>query len=60
LEVKAMIRAIVENGAIKALDPLPAEWADGREVVVEEADRASVDDIDEWYRELAALGFRAI
>lgn len=55
-----MIRAIVENGAIKALDPLPAEWADGREVVVEEADRASVDDIDEWYRELAALGFRAI
>jgi hypothetical protein len=29
---------------------------DGRDVIVEDADRVSTDELDEWYRELQALG----
>jgi hypothetical protein len=51
-----MIRAIIQNGEIRPIEPLPADWRDGREVIVEEAERASTDDLDEWYRELQLLG----
>jgi hypothetical protein len=33
-----VIRAIVEHGQIRPLEPLPAEWADGRELRVLEAE----------------------
>ncbi len=29
-----MIRAIVQNGVIRPIEPLPPDWQDGREVVV--------------------------
>ena len=51
-----MIRAIILNGEIRAREPLPADWSDGREVIVEEAESQPPDDLDEWYRELQALG----
>jgi hypothetical protein len=51
-----MIRAIVEKGVIRPLDPLPASWCEGHEVLVEDAGSGSVEDLDEWYRELQALG----
>jgi hypothetical protein len=51
-----MIRAIIQNGEIRPIEPLPADWRDGREVIVEEAERASTDDLDEWYRELQLVG----
>ena len=51
-----MIRAIIPNGQIRALEPLPAEWSDGREVTDEEAESVTPDDLDEWYRELQELG----
>jgi hypothetical protein len=53
-----MIRAIIQNGQIRPLDPLPPEWTEGRRVIVAEADSASgpVDDLEEWYRELQDLG----
>jgi hypothetical protein len=51
-----MIRAIIQNGEIRPTEPLPADWRDGREVIVEEAERALSDDLDEWYRELQLLG----
>jgi hypothetical protein len=51
-----MIRAIIQNGQIHPLDPLPAEWSEGRQVVVEDAGSASSDDLEEWYRELQELG----
>jgi hypothetical protein len=52
-----MPRAVVKNGVIYPLDPLPAEWTDGKEVWVEEAPRAaeSPEEVDEWYRELEAM-----
>ncbi len=33
-----MIRAIVKNGLIEPLEPLPLSWRDGREVVVRDTD----------------------
>jgi hypothetical protein len=58
-ETNPMIRAIIKDGAIQPLDPLPADWRDGRdgrEVIVEEAEPLSTDDLEEWYRELQLLG----
>jgi antitoxin (DNA-binding transcriptional repressor) of toxin-antitoxin stability system len=40
-------------------EPLPdvvVESFDGREVIDENADRVSTEELDEWYRELQALG----
>ncbi len=51
-----MIRAVIQNGEIRALEPLPAGWSDGRQVIVEEAAGVPADDLEEWYRELQALG----
>ena len=51
-----MIRAIIQNGEIRALEPLPAGWSDGRQVIVEEAAAVPPDDLEEWYRELQELG----
>ena len=48
-----MIRAIIKNGAIQLLEPIPPEWTDGREVVVDEAEpvRRS-EEVDQWLQEL--------
>ena len=51
-----MIRAIVQNGQIHPLEPLPAEWIEGREVVVEDAESTSVEELEACYRELQSLG----
>ena len=51
-----MIRAIVQNGLLRPLDPLPLNWAEGRIVIVEDAESAISDDLDEWYEELNRLG----
>jgi hypothetical protein len=51
------IRAIIENGQIHPVHPLPAEWTEGRQVIVEDAESAPPsDDLEEWYRELQELG----
>lgn len=53
-----MIRAIVRNGAIHPLDPLPPEWCDGREVVVQEVEAATAappEETDNWYQEMETL-----
>jgi hypothetical protein len=51
-----MIRAVVHNGLIRPLEPLPAEWTEGRHVVVEDADSTSVEELEGWYRELQRAG----
>jgi hypothetical protein len=51
-----MIRAIIQNGQIHPLDPLPAGWTEGRQVIVEEAEPTSSADLGQWYRELQELG----
>jgi hypothetical protein len=51
-----MIRAVVKNGTIQPLEPIPPEWSEGREVVVQEtATLDTRESIDRWYQELEAL-----
>ena len=53
-----MIRAVVQNGVIQPLDPLPPAWSDGREVVVEDANAQAdvkLQDDDNWYQDMAEL-----
>ena len=50
-----MIRAVVQNGSLLPLDPIPVEWADGRELDVEVKPAPAVEDWNEWNRELNEL-----
>jgi len=55
-----MTRALLKNGVIYPLEPLPAEWRDGQELRVESADgfeapESSPADLDRDFAELAAL-----
>jgi hypothetical protein len=50
-----MPRAILHNGLIYPIEPLPPEWADGRELWVKEARRKTPADLDKWAKELEAL-----
>jgi hypothetical protein len=47
-----MPKAILKNGVIYPLEPLPSEWAEGQELVVEAAPAERSERIDRWYREL--------
>ena len=51
-----MIRATIQNGEIRPLDPLPADWREGHELIIEDAGSPSMDELEEWYRELKLLG----
>lgn len=51
-----MIRAIIEDGQIRPLEPLPAEWIEGSQLIVDDAGAPPSDDLEEWYRELQELG----
>ncbi len=53
-----MIRAVVRNGAIQPLEPLPDGWTDGRELVVDAQHIDShygTDDLDQWSTDMKAL-----
>lgn len=45
------IRAVIEGGQVRPLEPLPAAWADGRELRIDAAD-PDPGDIDAWARDL--------
>jgi hypothetical protein len=49
-----MIRAVIRGKKIEPIDPLPQDWTDGREVVVEVAPR-SVDGNEDWLAEMDRL-----
>jgi hypothetical protein len=51
----AMPRAILKDGVIYPIEPLPPEWADGRELVIEEAKSEAADRIDRCYDEIEAI-----
>ncbi len=47
-----MVRAVLENGVIRPVEPLPPEWREGQELVVETGGRAHSDDADDrWAKE---------
>jgi hypothetical protein len=51
-----MVKAVLKNGTIQPLEPLPANWVEGSELEVEEARRPdSPEEADRWYQQLEAL-----
>jgi hypothetical protein len=52
-----MAKAVLKNGVICPLEPLPPEWAEGQQLRVESAVEEEDDgqDLDAWYQELEAL-----
>jgi hypothetical protein len=52
-----MVKAVVSQGEIRPLEPLPADWQDGQRLRVEKADdgETPVDQIDRDFIELARL-----
>lgn len=56
-----MIRAVVKDGVIQPVDPLPNEWQDGRELVVDDSpyqlgdEDLPLKDLDKWYDDLEAM-----
>jgi hypothetical protein len=52
-----MVKAVVSGGAIRPLDPLPADWQDGQQLLVDKADdgAATVEEIDRDFAVLATL-----
>ena len=50
-----MIRAVLQNGKIQPLEPIPEAWTDGTELSVGEMEVIEVKDLDRWRRELEDL-----
>ena len=51
-----MPKAVLKNGVILPLEPLPPEWADGRELSVESATEHDEEEgFDAWFHELQTL-----
>jgi hypothetical protein len=52
-----MVKAVVSQGEIRPLEPLPAEWQEGQRLRVEKADdgETPVDHIDRDFDELARM-----
>src|SRR5947209_582639 len=58
VEVDTMIRAVVKNGVIQPLEPMPADWKEGREVVVDdltEQPASESDGFDNWLEDMKTL-----
>lgn len=54
-----MIRAVFHNGQIEPLEPVPQEWVNGQELVVDDRTQAGngqtgAERLDSWVRELEA------
>jgi hypothetical protein len=48
------IKAVLRHGVIQPVDPLPAGWADGQELIIEEHQLNGAADIAKWSAELDA------
>jgi hypothetical protein len=47
------IKAVVRDGVIQPLAPLPAEWVEGKELLIKEPSLADSEaDLDRWEKEL--------
>ena len=52
-----MVKAVIKGGTIRPLEPLPADWGEGQELLVEKAERDDIpgDEIDRDFAKLAIL-----
>lgn len=49
------IKAVLRQGVIQPIEPLPADWVEGQELVVEEPrDERADAEIGQWAREMDA------
>jgi hypothetical protein len=49
------IKAILRDGHIQPIEPIPPGWTEGQELVIEEPDLSeTVADIEKWAKELEA------
>jgi hypothetical protein len=47
------IKAILRDGRIQPLEPLPPDWTDGQELVIEDPEVAAAEgQLDQWAKEL--------
>ena len=47
-----MVRAVLEDGVIRPLGPLPAEWREGQSLLIEAEAEESPEDVAAWTREI--------
>jgi hypothetical protein len=50
-----MVRAILHDGAIRPVSPLPESWPEGQELLIEAANAASTKDWAAWSQEIEDL-----
>jgi len=48
------IKAVLRHGIIQPIDPLPSDWTDGQELVVEKPQSNGATEIAQWAQELDA------
>lgn len=56
------IRAVIQNGRIQPVEPLPAEWLEGQELIIEQPEPGMAGaQANQWAKDLeeAAAGFPA-
>jgi hypothetical protein len=46
------VKAVLRNGQIQPIEPLPANWIDGQELVVEDPGLPSASELESWAREM--------
>jgi hypothetical protein len=46
------IKAILRNGRIQPIEPLPSAWTDGTELVIDEPEPTPQGEISQWAQEL--------
>jgi hypothetical protein len=50
-----MPKAVLKNGEIRLIEPLPPQWVEGQELWVEEAANGHLSDDSTWFQALEAL-----
>ncbi|HEV3078817.1 MAG TPA: hypothetical protein VGY66_03535 [Gemmataceae bacterium] len=50
-----MPRAVLKNGLIYPVEPLPPEWAEGQELEVQEVQDGTPSGLEQWYQELEGM-----
>jgi hypothetical protein len=50
-----MVKAVLHSGIIQPLSPLPEEWHEGQELLIQEAAPAGPENWDAWEQEMEAL-----
>jgi len=50
-----MVKAVLQSGVIQPLSPLPEEWHEGQELLIQDAGPVEPEDWDAWESEMEAL-----